>query len=183
MPCQDAEFRKAMRLLASGVTVVATAHNGQRSGLTATAVCSLALAPSRILACINVAGYTYELLSRSRRASVNVLAEDQQPVADRFAGRAGDTDSDSRFVGADWRSNGSGVPLLVGALAALDCSIVQMSVLDTHAILIGVVENAVFGPLRRPLIHFDAAYTTSPLPAAAAAPLALDARNANYATQ
>ena len=180
MPCQDTDFRKAMRLLASGVTVIATAHNGRRSGLTATAVCSLALAPARILACINVAGYTYALLSGSRRASVNILAEDQQAVADRFAGRAGDADRDDRFGGADWRSNGAGVPVLVGALAALECSIVQMSVLDTHAIDIGVVENAVFGPLRRPLIHFEAAYTTSPLPAPAV--LAPETRKANHAT-
>jgi flavin reductase (DIM6/NTAB) family NADH-FMN oxidoreductase RutF len=180
MPCQDADFRRAMRLLASGVTVIATAHNGQRSGLTATAVCSLALAPSRILACINLAGYTYELLARSRRASVNILAEDQRAVADRFAGRVSDTDSDSRFEGAEWRSNGVGVPMLVGALAALDCSIVQMSVLDTHAIVIGVVEHAIFGRLREPLIHFEAGYTTSPLPAPSV--VALDARKANYAT-
>jgi flavin reductase (DIM6/NTAB) family NADH-FMN oxidoreductase RutF len=157
------EFRKAMRLLASGVTVIATAHNGLRAGLTATAVCSLALAPSRILACVNVAGYTYELLSRSRRVSVNILAEDQKAVAERFAGRAGDTCSESRFEGARWRSEESGPPLLVDALAALDCSIAQMSVLDTHAIIIGIVERAVFGPLRQPLIHFDAAYATSPL--------------------
>jgi flavin reductase (NADH)/flavin reductase len=180
MPCQDADFRKAMRLLASGVTVIATAHDGRRSGLTATAVCSLALAPARILACINVAGYTYALLSRSRRASVNILAEDQQAVADRFAGRAGDTDGDGRFADAEWRGNGTGVPMLVGALAALDCSIVQMSVLDTHAIVIGVVENAIFGPLRRPLIHFEAAYTTSPFPAPEI--LAPETRRANYAT-
>ena len=169
-----------MRLLASGVTVIATAHQGRRSGLTATAVCSLALAPSRILACLNVSGYTYELLCRSRRASVNILAEDQQAVADRFAGRAGGADSDSRFAGAEWHNNGAGVPMLAGALASLDCLVVQMSVLDTHAIIIGVVEDATFGPLRQPLIHFEAAYTTSPLPAP---PVSLRWTRASQATQ
>src|SRR5690349_12917582 len=135
MPCRDVDFRKAMRLFASGVTVIATEHDGQRSGLTATAVCSLALAPARILACVNLSGHTYPFLSRSRRMSVNILAEDQRAVADRFAGRAGAVD---RFAGATWQTCVTGAPLLEGALVALDCTITQMSVLDTHAIVIGL---------------------------------------------
>lgn len=160
MACQDGEFRRAMRLLASGVTVIATAHDRRRSGLTATAVCSLAMSPARILACINLRGYTYELLSRSRCASINILAEDHQRLADRFAGRAGEDDGQGRFADGDWVTSATGAPLLADALVALDCSIMQMSVLDTHAILLCQVEDAMFGRLRPPLVQFEAAYTT-----------------------
>jgi len=41
MAADDATFKTAMRLLAGGVTIVATSCDGQVSGLTATAVCSL----------------------------------------------------------------------------------------------------------------------------------------------
>jgi flavin reductase (DIM6/NTAB) family NADH-FMN oxidoreductase RutF len=158
MPCEDTEFRQAMRLLAGGVAIIATAHNGQRSGLTATAVCSLAISPARILTCINLKGYTFELLSRSRCMSVNVLAEDHQCVADRFAGKLKMEDCDQRFVGSDWRAHVTGAPLLADALVALDCTISQMTILDTHAIVIGLVERATFGAVRPPLLHFDGGF-------------------------
>ena len=87
MAADDDTFRQSMRLLASGVTIVASAFEGKRSGLTATAVCSLALAPPRILASINVQGHTYELVTRSRCMSINLLANDQKPLAERFAAK------------------------------------------------------------------------------------------------
>lgn len=167
MPCEDNQFRQAMRLLAGGVSIIATSHNGQRSGLTATAVCSLAMSPARILACINLKGYTFELLSRSRCMSVNVLAEDHQSVADRFAGRFKVEDCDERFQGSDWRTHVTGAPLLSNALVALDCSIAQMTILDTHAIVIGLVEHATFGEVRPPLLHFDGAFMQRSYPLAA----------------
>ena len=158
MPCEDTEFRHAMRLLAGGVAIIATAHKGQRSGLTATAVCSLAISPARILTCINLKGYTFELLSRSRCMSVNVLAEDHQSTADCFAGKLKMQDCDERFTGGDWRTQVTGAPLLANALVALDCTVAQMTILDTHAIVIGQVERATFGEVRPPLLHFDGAF-------------------------
>jgi len=158
MSCEDTEFRQAMRLLAGGVAIIGTAHNGQRSGLTATAVCSLAISPARILTCINLKGYTFELLSRSRCMSVNVLAEDHRSVADCFAGKMKMQDCDERFRVGEWRTQVTGAPLLANALVALDCTVSQMTILDTHAIVIGLVEQATFGEVRPPLLHFDGAF-------------------------
>jgi len=155
----DALFRKSMRLLASGVTIVASAHDGRRSGLTATAVCSLALSPPRILASINVQGHTYEIVSKSRCMSVNVLAEGQQRLAERFAAKRAAEDTD-RFIHGDWTTRTTGAPILADALAALDCRVTNIIPLDSHAILIGEVADIVFGPHAAPLIHFEAAYTS-----------------------
>ena len=85
MSADDTVFKNAMRLLAGGVTIVATSLNGENCGLTATAVCSLALSPPRVLACVNHAGRTYDLLSKSRIMSVNLLAEGHEELARRFA--------------------------------------------------------------------------------------------------
>src|SRR4051812_22341457 len=100
-----------MRLLASGVTIVASAHEGRRSGLTATAVCSLALSPPRILVSINVQGHTYEIVSRSRCMSVNLLSESQQRLAERFAAKRAAEDTD-RFVHGNWIMKATGAPIL-----------------------------------------------------------------------
>ena len=148
-----------MRLLAGGVTIVASAHDGRRSGMTATAVCSLALAPPRILASINVAGHTFGLVSRSRCMSVNLLAHDHEELAARFAAKRA-ADEEDRLSHGEWRTLVTGAPLLADALAALDCRVTDVIPLDTHAILIGTVEDILFGPRRAPLIHFEAGYTS-----------------------
>jgi len=164
VPAEDSTFRSSMRLLAGGVTIVATAFEGRRSGLTATAVCSLALAPPRILVSINMQGLTYEFVSRSRCMSVNLLAKDHENLAERFAAKRAARD-ENRFVLGEWKTKLTGAPLLTDALAALDCQVTEIIPLDTHAILIGVVEGVLFGPRRPPLIHFEAGFTSlAPLP-------------------
>jgi flavin reductase (DIM6/NTAB) family NADH-FMN oxidoreductase RutF len=159
MPADDLIFRNAMRLLAGGVTIVATEWEGERSGLTATAVCSLALSPPRVLASVNRSGRTYELIAKSRVMSVNMLSSDHPGLAQRFAKRRESLDED-RFAGADWRERVTGAPVLSDALAALDCRVTDIVEIDSHAVLIGTVEDVLFGPKRAPLIHFDAGFTT-----------------------
>jgi flavin reductase (DIM6/NTAB) family NADH-FMN oxidoreductase RutF len=159
LTADDATFRNSMRLLASGVTIVASTFAGRRSGLTATAVCSLALAPPRVLASINMQGHTYGIVAQSRCMSVNLLAHDQQMLAGFFAARRAAEDED-RFAHGAWKQGATGAPMLADALAALDCRVTEIIPLDSHAILIGVVETIVFGPRRAPLIHYEAGYTS-----------------------
>src|SRR5882672_10303720 len=159
MPADDSTFKTAMRLLAGGVTIVATRHDGLNSGLTATAVCSLALSPPRVLACVNHAGVTYELIAKSRIMSVNLLAVGQEELAQRFAAKRA-TQTEDRFADSRWLTSVTGAPLLADALAALDCRVTDIMPLDTHAIVIGVVEDVHFGPRRQPLVHFDGGYTS-----------------------
>ena len=159
MPVEDDIFRSSMRLLAGGVTIVASAHQGSRSGLTATAVCSLELSPPRVLASINMQGDTYGLISRSRCMSVNLLSVEHERLARRFSTKRAML-SEDRFGSGDWCQRVTGAPVLADALAALDCRVIQMMPLDSHAILIGVVEDISFGPKRPPLIHFQSHYTS-----------------------
>jgi flavin reductase (DIM6/NTAB) family NADH-FMN oxidoreductase RutF len=159
MPAEDSVFRDAMRLLAGGVTIVATAWEGERSGLTATAVCSLALNPPRVLASVNMQGRTYELLAKSRIMSVNMLAENHAALAERFARKRVQDDED-RFANSEWRSHVTGAPMLTDALAALDCRITEIVPIDSHAILIGTVEDVRFGARRAPLINFEGGFNT-----------------------
>jgi flavin reductase (DIM6/NTAB) family NADH-FMN oxidoreductase RutF len=156
---EDDVFRKSMRLLAGGVTIVTSAFEDCRSGLTATAVCSLALTPPRILASINVRGDTFGIVRRSRCMSVNLLSVEHERLACRFATQRAMLNED-RFSAGDWVVRRTGAPLLADALAALDCHVTDIIPLDTHALLIGLVEDIIFGPPRPPLIHFESQYTS-----------------------
>ena len=159
MTADDDLFRKSMRLLAGGVTIVTSAFEGCRSGLTATAVCSLALSPPRILASINVQGDTFGIIRRSRCMSVNLLSLEHERLARRFSTRRAMLNED-RFGAGTWVIRCTGAPVLADALAALDCRVTEIIELDSHAILIGLIEDIVFGPPRPPLIHFESQYTS-----------------------
>jgi flavin reductase (DIM6/NTAB) family NADH-FMN oxidoreductase RutF len=93
-----ARYRDAVALLATGVTVVTTTTPGGPAGMTASAVCSLSLAPVALLVCISTHLPTHEALDESGSFAVNVLGEGQEALARRFATPAVD-----RFVGVALR--------------------------------------------------------------------------------
>ncbi len=82
-------FIQGMRQLAAGVTLITSAHGGRRSGLTATAVCSVSAEPPQLLVCINQRAETYVTVQRSGAFAVNLLASDQHRLAEIFAGAGG----------------------------------------------------------------------------------------------
>jgi flavin reductase (DIM6/NTAB) family NADH-FMN oxidoreductase RutF len=153
-------FRIGMRQLAGAVNIIATRLGDRRRGLTATAVCSFSVDPARLLACVNVRGETFPMLAESRCMSVNVLGIDQEELARCFAGMLGDK-GENLFKYGDWTELETGAPVLRNALASFDCTIDEMLVAHTHAILVGEVKDVLLGDPRGPLIYADRAFTTT----------------------
>ena len=160
MSVTDDVFRRALSRLAAGVSIVSTAKDGDRRGVTATAVCSVSAGPPTILACVNTATGTCKMIQEPGHFAVNLLAEHHKPVADAFAGRGG-IQGDDRFADGDWVLGEMGMPVLSTALAALECRVDQVTIAGTHAVFFGVVENAAFAE-RTPLIYHDGSYHVLP---------------------
>lgn len=133
-----AEFRSAMRTLAGAVSVLTVGEGEDRTGFTATSVSSFSMEPPRVSAFVNKNSSSWPILKRYEAFGVNILAEDQSAVADRFAGRHG-TKGQDRFAEAKWITAVTGAPLLDGALVAIDCRLEEAIERHTHAILIGQV--------------------------------------------
>ncbi|WAC27394.1 flavin reductase family protein [Ancylobacter sp. SL191] len=150
-------FKRAMGLTASAVTVITAGQGEEARGLTATAVASVSIAPPTLLVCVNREGDAHRAIARSRAFCVNVLAEANLPVADRFAGRHGLAGA-SKFAGADWRSLVTGAPALDGALVSIDCTLAESVEAYTHTVFFGTVRAVRLGGAQPPLIHFDRAY-------------------------
>lgn len=146
-----------MRHLAGAVSVIATGGAGHRHGLTATAVCSLSDDPATLLVCVNRSASAHDVISENRSFSVNLLADDQELVAARFAGRAG-LKGEARFDGAEWRTMVSGAPTLVDAVATFDCEVTQEHVFATHTIFIGRVVATAARDGSEPLIYLRGAF-------------------------
>ena len=69
MPISPGIFKQSMRLLAGGVCIGASAKDGERLGLTMTAVCSLTLDPPTLIVCVNRDAGAHAMMRLTRRAT------------------------------------------------------------------------------------------------------------------
>ena len=153
----DGEFRGAMRQLAGGVSVITVGQGEDTSGMTVTSVASLAVDPPSLVVSINRASSSWPLLERYRCFGVNILQADQIAIAERFDGRNGLKGAD-RFTGAQWLQLASGVPLLKGALAAIDCEVEDIVERHSHALVIGRVLDLVLSQPGAALAYWQGQY-------------------------
>lgn len=152
-----ADFRAAMRQLAGGVSVITVGRGQDISGMTVTSVSSLAADPPSLIVSLNRAASSFPLLLRYRRFGVNILAGDQLEIAERFAGKGGLKGAD-RFAGSEWLTAASGVPLLAGALAALECEVEDIIERHSHGIVIGRVRETLVSPRASALAYWQGQY-------------------------
>ncbi len=162
MGVDAATFKASLGRFASGVTVVTVRDSdGSDHGMTASAFTSLSLEPPLILVCVKKGNATHRRLSAAGGFAVNVLAESQVSVSDRFAGWWPEGQSKWADLTVD-RAPVSRAAWIGGALANLDCTRHAMHDGGDHTIFVGQVQHARLvdvpagGP--RPLLYFHGAY-------------------------
>lgn len=138
------QFRAAMARFPGAVTIVtARSAEGERRGLTATAVCSVTADPPSVLVCLNAATGTCASVEATGRFGVNLLSEAQVPLALRFAGQGGVSGAD-KFDEGDW-DEAEGLPILRDATVSLVCAVSQSVAAGTHRIFIGQITGIAHG--------------------------------------
>lgn len=148
-PIDAHTFRRALSRFPSGVTVV-TLHDGRGRdcGMTVAAFSSLSLDPPLVLVCIGDDATVAGDVATAGHFAVSVLAEDQVEIARRFAGSDGD-----RFAGTAISRGASGLALLTGAAAHIECAIVARHRGGDHTIVVGEVLSATAAEDARPLVY------------------------------
>jgi flavin reductase (DIM6/NTAB) family NADH-FMN oxidoreductase RutF len=132
-PVTSEEFRRACGRFATGVTIASVIDaNGAPHGLTVNSFTSVSLDPPLVLICLGHAVTTIDAFRSSGHFGINVLAEGQRALSDRFARKGQD-----RFDGLEWYRGESGVPLLPGVLAAIECRVRERITCGDHDIFIG----------------------------------------------
>ncbi len=156
MSADVAMFKAGMRRLAGGVTLVTTLWNGERGGLTATAVCSVSAEPPQLLACINKTASAHDLIAQSGIFCINLLGTQHIELAGRFSGQHG-VEGDERFRQGEWCQLSTGAPVLPDALASFDCRTARQIEASSHTIFIGHIVDIAVSP-GKPLIHADGGF-------------------------
>ena len=131
-------FRELMRRIPAAVTIIAAGMPGERSGLTATAVCPVSDDPPTLLACINRSASSHEAIVGAGSFSINVLSAADEALATCFAGRTGAT-GEAKFEQGVWSTHVTGAPVLTTALVAFDCELVDIKDVASHSIVFGRV--------------------------------------------
>jgi flavin reductase (DIM6/NTAB) family NADH-FMN oxidoreductase RutF len=132
-------FREVMGRFATGVSVVTTFDGGRPAGITVNALSSVSLDPPLVMVALDRSRFITPMVRAHGRYAVNILGEGQQALSDCFA-HAAVSPGREEFCGAAWHPGATGLPLLDGAIATLECTCVETFSAGDHDLFIGRVE-------------------------------------------
>ena len=148
------EFRNTLGQFATGVVVATGCLEGEPAGFAAQSFASVSLDPPLVMLCPSKSSESWPKLRESGNFCINILGEDQQGVSDLFAQTGID-----QFSELSWQPSATGSPVLVGALAFIDCELAEEHDAGDHSIAIGRVRDlGVFDQERSPLLFCRGAY-------------------------
>jgi flavin reductase (DIM6/NTAB) family NADH-FMN oxidoreductase RutF len=152
-PVSADDFRRACGRFATGVTIAgAMDAAGVPHGLTVNSFSSVSLDPPLILICLGHAVAAIDVFRQARHFGLSVLRHSQRALSERFA-----APMDNRFESLAWRQGNTGVPLLDGALAQIECATIRRVSQGDHDIFIGEI-TAVTLEDGEPLIYYASEY-------------------------
>ena len=151
-PIDPRAFRQVLGQFCTGITIITTVHDGVPIGFACQSFAALSLDPPLVSICL---GHAVSLIGTFREAKffgINILSDEQQAVSERFARKGHD-----RFEGVSWTPGETGVPLISGALAGIECQVDQRVTAGDHDIFVGLMV-ATRVQDGAPLLHYSGAY-------------------------
>ena len=133
-------FKQLMACVPAPVAVIATVYADQPYGATVSSLASLSLNPPLISIALRQESLLLEIIRKSGRFSVNLLAYGQADIALNFARPGPD-----RFADISWTAN-DGLPRLTGTSAFAECRLFNEVGGGDHIILLGeVITSSISG--------------------------------------
>ncbi|HTQ78527.1 MAG TPA: flavin reductase family protein [Thermoanaerobaculia bacterium] len=149
-------FRNALSHFAAGVTITTIRTGELIHGLTVSAFASVSADPPLITVIIDRKHKAHAMLEEEGAVfAVNFLRNDQAYLSNRFAWLK---DQD-RFAEGSWGTAETGAPILLDAMAWLDCRIYARYPAGSHTIIVGeVVASGVPEDDAPPLLYWRRGY-------------------------
>jgi len=151
------DLRKAYSQFPTGVTVITcTDKNNDPVGVTASSFNTVSLDPPLVLWSVDKGAFSAPIFTESEYFAVNVLAENQVALSNKFAGRGTDKFADVNY------SEGVGNSLLLeGAIAQFECKTWEVYEGGDHLIIVGEIikQNVDFS--NSPLVFSQGSYAAA----------------------
>lgn len=152
-PLDPQAFRLALGRFPTGVCVItARRADGERVGLTVSSFNSVSLDPPLVLWSLQRSSPSLAAFLAARRFAINVLAEDQAMISNRFATRGAD-----KFAGVRTCEGPGGIALIDRAAAHFVCATWAHYDGGDHVIIVGEVERFAHWQ-RAPLVFCGGCY-------------------------
>jgi flavin reductase (DIM6/NTAB) family NADH-FMN oxidoreductase RutF len=146
-------FLDSMASNSTSVHVVTTGAGSERFGVTVSACSSVCADPPTLLVCINTRSPANAAVAANGVFAVNLLNVAQRGIADTFAGRSA-TAKPFDFSCCTVTAGMLDVPLIDGAVAAIECRLVAQQTIGTHTVFFGEVTAV----KRAPAAHMPLLY-------------------------
>jgi flavin reductase (DIM6/NTAB) family NADH-FMN oxidoreductase RutF len=161
------EMRQIFGRFATGITIVTVGGEIPR-GMTANSFTSVSLDPPLVLVCIQRNATMHETIMEQQSFAVSMLAAHQERVARRFADRNRPR-GEGEFATIETAPGPrTGVPVVVGALAWLECTLAAVYDGGDHSIFLGNVQSLGRGKTEDALLFYEGGFhrleTESALP-------------------
>ena len=151
------DLRKAFSQFPTGVTVITcTDKNNSPVGVTASSFNSVSMDPPLVLWSVDKGAFSAAIFNDAEHFAVNVLAENQVALSNKFAGRGTDKFADVNY------SKGIGDSLLLaGAIAQFECKTWEVYEGGDHLIIVGEIIKQTVDFSHPPLVFSQGSYAAT----------------------
>lgn len=146
-------FRRILGHYPTGVCAITSVSGGSPVGMVVGSFTSVSLDPPLVAFLPDRKSTSWPKLEASGRFCVNVLSDRQRHVCERLSSKA-----ENKFEMLRYRSSPSGLPIVDGAIAWIDCSLHAVHEAGDHYIVLGRVEALDVAHADRPLLFFQGGY-------------------------
>ncbi len=146
-------FRHALGQFPTGVCIITGKVEGQRLGMTVSSFNSLSLDPPLILFSIDRRAASLPLWERADAYAVNVLADNQKDLSNRFARSLA-----NKWEAVSHAEGQLGSPILAGAIAVFECVAHARHDGGDHRLFVAEVKHFRMFPDRQPLVFGKGRY-------------------------
>ena len=148
-------FRRTMARWPTGVAIVTSRDDGRDYGLTVNALLSVSLAPPSVLISLGTEADSTAVIERTGRFAASFLASDQRRLSEAFARTLA---PEEKFRDVPVRRSPSGLAVMPGSVARLDCHVSAVHPALDHRHVIGTVEWIELGDDSPPLLFHRSGY-------------------------
>ncbi|MFH0862257.1 MAG: flavin reductase family protein [Candidatus Altiarchaeota archaeon] len=134
------EAEEAFDKIINGVCVVTVKAEGKINGMTAAWYTRVSFSPPLVMVSVAPKRFTHGLIKKAGSFCINILAEDQLPLAKAFGSSSGRTTD--KFKGVKYKAGKTGSPILEDTAAYLDCRLAHSYEAGDHTLFVGEVVDA-----------------------------------------
>jgi flavin reductase (DIM6/NTAB) family NADH-FMN oxidoreductase RutF len=147
------EFRRVLGHYPTGVCAVTAMVAGAPVGMVVGSFSSASLDPPLVAFFPDRSSTTWPKIEAAGRFCVNILAEHQNNVCRALAAKA-----ENKFAHVDYELSGSGMPIILGSVAWIDCDLHAVHEAGDHFLVLGRVNSLEAQHAYRPLLFFQGGY-------------------------